>query len=96
MEGQKVPEQLILHRRTNAVQVLTRSQEDSLLTFDPHGGVKEIPTYKDRAVLTDDLVRRLAKAAISIKDVLKTGEQDIEWAYMAGTIYIVQARPYRN
>ena len=96
VEGQKVPEQLILHRTTNAVQVLTRSQEDSLLTFDPRGGVKEIPTYPNRAVLTDELVRRLAKSALDIRALFNGVEQDIEWAQMNGTIYIVQSRPYRG
>ena len=96
VEGQKVPEQLIFHRSTNAIRVLTRSQEDSLLTFDPHGGVREMPTFKDRAVLTDELVRRLVKAAVAIKDAFHSGDQDIEWAFMKGTVYIVQARPYRD
>jgi hypothetical protein len=94
VEGKKVPEQVIFRRRANAIQVLTRSAEDNLLAFDEHGGVKELPITGDRTVLTDDVVRRLARAAGRIKQVFGGREQDIEWAYQGGRIYIVQSRPY--
>ncbi|HEY8205054.1 MAG TPA: PEP/pyruvate-binding domain-containing protein [Pyrinomonadaceae bacterium] len=94
VEGQKIAEQVIFRPIANAVQVLTRSEEDSLLTFDDQGGIKEIPISGERAVLTDEVVRRLAAAANKIKDVFHGRDQDIEWAYMKGQIYIVQARPF--
>jgi hypothetical protein len=94
VEGQRIAEQIIFRPRTNAVQVLTRSAEDSLLTFDEKGGVKEVPITGDRVVLTDDVIRRLVRAALDIKRVFANREQDIEWAYMKGQIYIVQARPF--
>jgi rifampicin phosphotransferase len=94
VEGQRIAEQVIFVPIANAVQVLTRSEEDSLLTFDEHGGIKEIPISGERIVLTDDVVRRLAAAAASIKRVFHGKDQDIEWAYMKGQIYIVQSRPY--
>jgi len=94
VEGQKVAEQVIYRPIANAVQVLTRSEEDSLLTFDENGGIKEIPISGERAVLTDDVVRRLAAAAAKTKVVFRERDQDIEWAYMKGQIYIVQARPF--
>ena len=94
VEGQRVAEQVVFRPRANAVQVLTRSEEDSLLTFDEHGGVKEIPISGERTVLSDAVVRRLAAAANGIKRVFGGKEQDIEWAYMKGQLYIVQARPF--
>jgi rifampicin phosphotransferase len=94
VEGQRIAEQIIFRPRTNAVQVLTRSAEDSLLTFDEKGGVKEVPITGDRVVLTDDVIRRLVRAAGSIKRVFGARDQDIEWAYMKGQIYIVQSRPF--
>lgn len=94
VEGQKVAEQVIYRPVANAVQVLTRSEEDSLLTFDETGGIKEIPIGTERAVLTDDVARRLATAAAKIKSVFHGRDQDIEWAYMKGEVYIVQARPF--
>ncbi len=94
VEGKKVAEQIIYRQRANAVQVLTRSDEDSLLTFDEKGGVKEIAITGERLVLTDDVIRRLVSAATAIKRVFGSRDQDIEWAYMKGQIYIVQSRPY--
>jgi hypothetical protein len=94
VEGQKIAEQIVFRVRSQAVRVLTRSAEDSLLTFDERGGVKEVPITGERVVLTDDVVRRLAAAAAAIKRVFGEKDQDIEWAYMKGQIYIVQARPF--
>ena len=94
VEGQRIAEQIIYRPRTNAIKVLTRSAEDSLLTFDENGGVKEVPITGDRVVLTDDVSRRLVRAAMAIKGVFGNRDQDIEWAYMKGQIYIVQSRPF--
>ena len=94
VEGQKIAEQIIFRPEANAVRVLTRSAEDSLLTFDEKGGIKEIPIPDSRAVLTDDVIRGLARAATEIKSVFKNREQDIEWAVVRGQIYIVQSRPF--
>ena len=94
VEGQRIAEQVIFRPRTNAVLVLTRSAEDSLLTFDENGGVKEVPITGDRVVLTDDVIRRLVRAALAIKRVFGQRDQDIEWAYMKGQIYIIQSRPF--
>ena len=94
VEGKRVAEQIIYSPRSQAVRILTRSEEDSLLTFDERGGVKEIPITGDRLVLTDDTIRRLARAATRIKRVFGGREQDIEWLFRGGHIYIVQSRPY--
>ena len=94
VEGPKVAEQVIYSPRANAMQVLTRSAEDSLLTFDAQGGLKEIPITGERKVLTDDVIQRLVQAAAAIKRVFGNREQDIEWAYMKGQLYIVQSRPF--
>jgi phosphoenolpyruvate synthase/pyruvate phosphate dikinase len=40
------------------------------------------------------MVRRLARAASLIKTVFRGKEQDIEWVYMGGQLYIVQSRPF--
>jgi rifampicin phosphotransferase len=94
VEGQRIAEQVVFRPRANAVQILTRSEEDSLLTFDERGGIKEIPISGERAVLSDGVVRRLAAAANGIKRIFGDKDQDIEWAYMKGQLYIVQARPF--
>lgn len=94
VDGKRIPEQLLFLPRANQVKVLTRSEEDSLLTFDETGGVREVPISGERAVLTDAVVRKLVRAAAQIKSVFKGKEQDIEWVYMRGQVYIVQSRPY--
>lgn len=94
VEGKKIAEQILFAPKSNSVQILTRSDEDSLLVFDESGGIKEIPIEGDRAVLTDEVVRRLVSAAGKIKRVFGGKQQDIEWAYMRGQIYIVQSRPF--
>src|SRR4029077_5091844 len=86
VEGKKVAEQIIFRERANAVQVLTRSDEDSVLTVEGEGGIKEIAITGERVVLTDDVIRRLVSAAMAIKRVFGNREQDIEWAYMKGQI----------
>jgi phosphoenolpyruvate synthase/pyruvate phosphate dikinase len=94
VEGKRVAEQILYRPRAGSVQVLTRSAEDSLLTFDEQGGVREIPITGERAVLTDEVIRRLVGAAALVKRVFRGRDQDIEWAYMKGQIYIIQSRPY--
>ena len=94
VEGQKIPEQIIFSTRSNAVRVLSRSGEDSLLTFDQNGGVKEIQLFSDRAILTDANARRLSAAALKIKHLFNQKEQDIEWALVGDQVYILQSRPY--
>ena len=53
-----------------------------------------MPITGQRAVLTDEVVRRLARAATRIKRLFGGRDQDIEWATRRGQIYILQSRPY--
>jgi hypothetical protein len=95
VEGKRVAEQLIYHGETQgSLQVLTRSTDDTMLSFDTHGGVKEIRIEEGRFVLTDALALRLAKAGLVIDAWLGGGAQDIEWLTIGERLYIVQARPY--
>ncbi len=94
VDGQKVPEQIVFREETNAVQILTRTQDDERLIFAPNGGVIAVPSPADRAVLTDALIRRLAKTGQAIQRLFKNRPQDIEWAIVGDQIYILQARPY--
>ncbi len=94
VEGKRIAEQVVFEPRTDSVQTLTRSAEDSLLTFDDKGGVREIPITGTRVVLNDKLVRRLSKLALDIKRHFGNRDQDIEWAIIEGEIYILQSRPY--
>lgn len=92
--GARVAEQLIYHPRTGSVRVLTRSGDDTMLTFDKRGGVREVRIEPDRRVLTDEMARRLARAALAIKRIFGDRDQDIEWVTVGNRIYIVQSRPF--
>ncbi|HJQ24313.1 MAG TPA: PEP/pyruvate-binding domain-containing protein [Blastocatellia bacterium] len=94
VEGKRVAEQVIYRPRSLTIQVLTRSDEDTMLAFDEAGGIKEVRIEAQRAVLTDEMVRRLARAALAIKRAFGGRDQDIEWVYARGQLYIVQSRPY--
>jgi phosphoenolpyruvate synthase/pyruvate phosphate dikinase len=95
VEGKRVAEQILFAPKSNSVQVLTRSDEDSLLVFDENGGVKEIPISGERAVLTDKVARDLARTATQIKRVFGGArDQDIEWGFAKNQIFIFQSRPF--
>lgn len=94
VEGRRVAEQVIYHPRTQSIRVLTRSDEDTMLAFDERGGVKEVTIEHQRRVLTDEMVGRLARASIRIKRIFVGRDQDIEWVFRRGQLYIVQSRPY--
>lgn len=89
-----IPEQILFTPKSNSVQVLTRSDQDVMFIADPTGGLKSVPFTNDRRVLTNLTSRSLVKAAQNIKRVFGGKEQDIEWAYLKGRMYILQARPY--
>ncbi|HWQ33802.1 MAG TPA: PEP/pyruvate-binding domain-containing protein [Blastocatellia bacterium] len=94
VEGRRVPEQVIYHPRSGAIRVLTRSGDDTMLTFDERGGVREVKIENARAVLTDAMVRRLGRAAMQIKRAFRDRDQDIEWLTVGPELFIVQSRPY--
>ena len=94
VEGRRVAEQVLYRPRTGEIRVLTRSDEDTMITFDERGGIKELKIEPNRAVLTDTMISRLAAAARRIKIVFKGRDQDIEWLYRLGSLYIVQSRPF--
>lgn len=95
VEGQRQAEQVLYARRSNAIQVLSRSDDPLALLLDAQGGVREQAVEPGRAVLSDDLVRQLARTGEQVRSLLGHGPQDIEWATdTEGRIVLLQARPY--
>ena len=94
VEGRRVPEQVIYRATTDSIQVLTRSEDDTMLTFDQRGGVKEVTVPPERSVLTDEMIRRLCRSALQIKKIFRGQDQDIEWLYLKGQLFVVQSRPF--
>ena len=93
-EKKAIPEQILFSPKSNSVQVLTRSDQETMFVADANGGLKEVPFTSKRRVLSDLVARDLVKIANQIKKMFGGVEQDIEWGVMNGKIYIVQARPY--
>ena len=94
VEGRRVAEQLLFRPDPESIQVLTRSTDDAMLSFDAAGGVREIAIEPGRMVLTDTRAKRLARVARRIAIIFGNNPQDIEWLMIGETIYIVQSRPY--
>jgi hypothetical protein len=94
VEGKRIAEQVMYSSRSKAVQVLNRSGDDVALQLDPAGGVREVPVQAGRAVLTDELVQRLAGAGAAIRRAFGGHDQDIEWAVQGDRLVILQARPF--
>jgi hypothetical protein len=93
-EKKAIPEQILFTPKSNSVQVLTRSDQETMFVEASGGGLTEVPFTSKRRVLDDKVARSLVKVADEIKRVFGGVEQDIEWGIMNGKIYIVQARPY--
>ncbi len=93
-EKKAIPEQILFSPKSNSVQVLTRSDQETMFVPDANGGLKEIPFTSKRRVLSDVFARDLVKIANQIKRMFGGVEQDIEWGIMNGRVYIVQSRPY--
>lgn len=94
VEGRRVAEQLLFRPDPESIQVLTRSTDDAMLSFDASGGVREVAIEPGRMVLTDARAKRLARVARRIAIIFGNKPQDIEWLMIGETIYIVQSRPY--
>lgn len=94
VEGRRVAEQLLFRSDPESIQVLTRSTDDAMLSFDEKGGVREVAIEPGRMVLTDERAKRLARVGRRIAIIFGGRPQDIEWLMIGETIYIVQSRPY--
>lgn len=94
VEGKRQAEQVMYSNWSKAVQVLSRSAEDTQLVANASGGVREVALTGSRQVLTDALIARLAAVGNRTKQALGGVDQDIEWAVVGDDILILQSRPY--
>lgn len=95
VNNRKIPEQILFTPKSNTIQVLTRSNQETEISFDENGGMRETPVSTERRVLTDLTARNLVAAALAVKKVFGNKKhQDIEWGYKDGKIFILQSRPY--
>ncbi|PII20081.1 pyruvate, phosphate dikinase [Stenotrophomonas sp. LMG 10879] len=94
VEGKRQAEQVMYSTWSKAVQVLSRSAEDTQLVAKAGGGVREVPITGSRQVLTDALIARLARIGTATKQALGGVDQDIEWAVVGDEVLVLQSRPY--
>ncbi len=99
VEGRKVPEQILYNSKSASIKVFSHSMDDTMLTSDDKGGLKEISISKDQRVLTAKKIQSLVQAAQFIhklfaSQAFKPQPQDIEWLMTGNQVYIVQSRPF--
>ncbi len=96
VDGKKLPEILLYNVFNKGLRIVSRSDEDTMLVFQPDGGVREIPNpKKGEPILTNARVARLADAAQKLRGIFpKDRPLDIEWVLRGEEIFIVQSRPY--
>ncbi|OYT69941.1 MAG: pyruvate, phosphate dikinase [Chloracidobacterium sp. CP2_5A] len=94
VEGRRVPEQIIYRPQSDTALILTRADDETILTFDVKGGVKEVAGAPDQPALSAAMIRRLGRAALAIERLFNGAKQDIEWLTCQGRLYVVQSRPF--
>jgi phosphoenolpyruvate synthase/pyruvate phosphate dikinase len=96
VEGQKVPEQIVFDPTNDGTKILSRADDPVMLTFDAHGGIKELPVPAGAGViLSEERAKRLCDQVQKLMAVFPTsGPLDIEWVLEGEQFWIVQARPY--
>ena len=96
VDGKKLPEILLYNVFQKSLRIVSRSDEDTMLVFQPDGGVREIPNpKKGEPILTNARVARLAEAAQKIRAIFpKDRPLDIEWVLKGEDVFIVQSRPF--
>ncbi|MBI2372549.1 MAG: pyruvate, phosphate dikinase, partial [Deltaproteobacteria bacterium] len=94
VDGKKIPESLIVNWYNHGIRVLSRSDEETRLVYDPRGGTRELPNpHKGAPVLTSPMAIRLADTARALTKLFENDRLDIEWVYEGDELNIVQARP---
>ena len=95
VEGQKVPEQIIFDATNDGTKIISRTDDPTMLIFDPGGGIREVPVAGDQVILTEDRAKRLVTAVRQFIPLFAPGTPlDVEWVLEGETMWIVQARPF--
>ena len=96
VQGQKVPEQIVFDPTNDGTKIISRADDPVMLTFDAHGGIKELPVPAGAGViLSEERAKRLCGQVQQFLSVFPPGVPlDIEWVLEGEQFWIVQARPY--
>jgi pyruvate,water dikinase len=87
------PERLRLDRSGRVLE-RTAPDQDLMIVALPGGGTEEQAVADRAAAILDDLhVRALHELAATCERVFGDGGHDVEWAFVKGSVYLLQRRP---
>ena len=89
------PDNYVVDKQALRITARRVSAKNVQVVASPQGGTAQAPVEATRArmpALPDEAIRELARTAIAVEQ--HYGQpQDVEWAFAAGTLYILQSRP---
>lgn len=96
VDGKKVPEILLYNHHNDALRVVSRSAEDTVLVAAADGGVRaEKNPNPGKPILSAAQARLLGRAGKRLQRTFPAhAALDIEWVFAGDQLNIVQARPY--
>jgi rifampicin phosphotransferase len=97
VDNRGVPEQILYSVDSDAVAVMTLSDQKAALRFAAAGDMRSTTDQcagPQGRILTDAEVRNISRVAQKIESLFDGVPQDIEWGIMNGRLYIVQSRPF--
>ena len=97
--GQVTPDTYIVDRTTLAAKETVIGPKEQQIVSDGDLGVRLEDVAEEarkRSSLSEDMLRELAETALSIERLFEGVPQDIEWAFSAGKLHLLQSRPITN
>jgi len=95
VDGIKVPEQIVFDADNDGTKIISRSDDQTMLVFDEHGGIKEVPAPAGQVILTEARAKRLVEQVQRFMPLFRSHlPLDCEWVLEGEKMWIVQARPY--
>ena len=93
--GTTIPEQIIFDTSNDGTKIISRSDDPTMLVFDEHGGIKEVPNPNKGVILTEARAKALATAVRRFVPLFSPRHPlDVEWVLEGDKVWIVQARPF--
>ena len=97
--GQVTPDTYVVDRATMTAKETVIGPKEQQIVADGDLGVRLEDVAEDvrqRASLSEDMLAGLAETALGIEALFDGVPQDIEWAFSAGRLHVLQSRPITN
>jgi Pyruvate phosphate dikinase, AMP/ATP-binding domain len=93
--GTTVPEQIVYDTGNFGTKIISRSDDPTMLVFDEHGGVREVPNPNKDVILSEARAKALSDTVRRFVSLFPARTPlDVEWVLEGDKVWIVQARPY--